>query len=419
MTVLLIHQSFVSPQEAGGTRHYELARYCVEHGIPFTIVASDLSYLTGERTVARRGIVAEQQIDGVRVLRAYTYPSFHRSFVWRAVSFLSFMLTSVWTALRAGPVDLVIGTSPPIFQAFSAWIVAFIRRRPFLLEIRDLWPEFAVDMGVLTNRRLIALARWLERFLYARATHLLVNSPAYRDYLLGKGIPASKISVIPNGVDPSMFDPAADGQRVREEYGLKRQFILTYAGALGLANDIPTILKAADALRDRTDIHFLIVGDGKERRNLEAWASQHQLPNVTFTGSRPKAEMVDFLAASDACIATLQNIPMFRTTYPNKVFDYMAAGRPTLLAIDGVIREVVEAAHGGIFVQPGDAGALVRATLRLVDDPAGAKGMGLAARAYVVEHFDRAAQAEDFARLVRQILQRRTRGGRTDVSPSR
>ena len=383
MHTLLIHQAFTSPKEAGGTRHYELANHCVGQGDCFTIVASDLSYLTGQQTIARRGLYTEQSLDGVRVLRSYTFPSLHRSFFWRIISFISFMFTSVVASLRAGQVDLVMGTSPPIFQAVSAWLVAAIRRRPLLLEIRDLWPEFAVDMGVLKNPVLIALARWLERFLYARAAHLLVNSPAYKTYLIEKGVPEAKISLIPNGVNPEMFNPDAKGEKFRREWGLDGQFVVTYAGALGLANDIPTILKAADRLRDKPDIQFVLVGDGKERQNLEAQARQLELPNLIFTGSRPKSEMTEILAASDVCVATLKNIPMFSTTYPNKIFDYMAAARPTVLAIDGVIRQVIESAGGGVFVPPGDDVSLAAAVCALSEDREAARQMGMSARSYV------------------------------------
>lgn len=406
--VLLIHQVFVSPNEAGGTRHYELARHLVQQGHEFTIVASSLSYVTGKPVTDRKGIIQEAVVDGIRVLRAYTYPSLHKSFFWRTISFLSFMLTSLWAALRAGQIDLVIGTSPPIFQAVSAWLVAFLRRRPFLLEVRDLWPEFAIDIGVLKNPVLIKLSRWLERFLYARATHILVNSPAYRDYLLRKGLPEKKITLIPNGVDPDMFVPYADGRKIREQFQLGDKFVVTYAGALGLANDVSTILHAADLLRDNRDIHFLLVGDGKERANLEAEARKLQLSNVTFAGAHPKSSIPDFLAASDACVATLRDIPMFRTTYPNKVFDYMAAARPTLLAIDGVIREVIEASGGGIFVPPGNPAALAGAIRDLSTDRERAQAMGQAARRYVVEHFDRKQQAIAFAELIERLVKQKS-----------
>lgn len=402
--VLLIHQAFVSPDEAGGTRHFELAKRLLAEGHEVTIVASDLSYLSGRRTAESRGLVTEQAIEGIRVLRAYTYPALHRSFVWRVVSFLSFMMTSVLAALRAGPVDLVMGTSPPIFQAVSAWAVAALRRRPFLLEIRDLWPEFAVDMGVLRNPLLIRLSRWLEGFLYARADHLLVNSPAYRDYLLARGIAPKKVSLIPNGVDPAMFDPDARGEEVRRELGLEGRFVATYAGALGLANDIPTILRAAQRLQqEEAPVTFLVVGDGKERPNLERLAGELGLRSVVFAGARPKSQMPAFLAASDACLATLKDIPMFATTYPNKVFDYMAAGRPTVLGIDGVIRQVIEAAGGGVFVPPGNEAALAAAVRSLADDPVRSRTMGQAARVYVAEHFDRSRQAEQFVRLIVRV----------------
>ena len=407
MRVVLIHQAFVSPDEAGGTRHYELGKRAVEQGIEFTIVASDISYLTGARTVGDEGRVSEQSFDGVRVLRAYTYPSLHRSFAWRVVSFLSFMLTSVRAALRAGRVDIVMGTSPPIFQAVSAWLVARLRRRPLLLEIRDLWPDFAIDLGVLRSRPLIRLSRWLERFLYARAAHLLVNSPAYRDHLLAKGVPPDKVTLIANGVDAAMFAPDSRGERVREALGVTNKFVVTYAGALGLANDVETILRAATRVGEHPQIHFLLVGDGKERARLEAHVRELNVANVTFAGARPKAEMPEILAASDACVATLKDIAMFRTTYPNKVFDYMAAARPTVLAIDGVIRRVIETARAGVFVPPGDDRALADAVLALNADRELAAEMGRSARAYVVEHFDRRQQANDFVALLRRLTESR------------
>jgi lipopolysaccharide/colanic/teichoic acid biosynthesis glycosyltransferase len=403
MRVVLIHQAFVAPDEAGGTRHYELAKRAVESGIEFTVVASDISYLTGQRTLAAEQGITEQNIDGVRVLRAYTYASLHRSFAWRIVSFLSFMLTSIRVAWRAGRVDLVMGTSPPIFQAVSAWLVALVRRRPLLLEVRDLWPEFAISLGVLRNLALIRLSRWLERFLYARAAHLLVNSPAYRDYLVDKGVPPDKITLIANGVDATMFDPDARGEQVRQAFGLTDKFVVTYAGALGLANDIDTILRAAARLGEHSHIHFLLVGDGKERASLESRAHEMNVTNVTFAGARPKTEMSGLLAASDACVATLKDIAMFRTTYPNKVFDYMAAGRPTVLAIDGIIRQVVETAGAGVFVPPGDDRALAETVLSLSADRHLAVDMGRRARAYVVEHFDRRQQANDFVALLNRL----------------
>lgn len=399
MHVLLIHQIFLSARDAGGTRHFEFARHCVQHGHRFTVVASDVSYLDGTRLGSGR----EEWIDGIRVLRARMLRGIHRSFAWRIVAFLSFMVSSVGTALRARPVDIVMGTSPPLFQAVSAWLVAALRRRPFLLEIRDLWPDFAIDMGVLKNPVLIWLARRLENFLYRRAAHILVNSPAYRDFLVGRGIEPGKVTLIANGVDPGMFDPAEHGARIRQELSLDGKFVVTYAGAIGPANDIPTLVRAAERLRDDDAVRVLLVGDGKDRPRVQQMIAERGLTNVLLAPPRPKSEMAQVLGASDACAATLLNIPMFAMTYPNKVFDYMAAARPVVLGIDGVIRQVVEDAGAGIFVPPGDDAALAEAVRRLKADRGAAAAMGRRGRDHVVRHFNRERHAVEFLELLGRI----------------
>ncbi|MFN8465846.1 MAG: glycosyltransferase family 4 protein [Caldilineaceae bacterium] len=400
MRVLLIHQAFSSPGQAGGTRHFELGKYLVAAGDHFTVIASKLTYLTGKSSA---NALAIETVDGMRIIRSYTLPVRQRGITCRIISFLSFMLSSLWSGLWAGPFDLVVGTTPPIFQSVSAWLIAYIRRRPFVLEVRDLWPEFAIDMGVLRQPFLILLARGLESFLYARATHIVVNSPAYRTYLIGKGVTPSKITLVANGVTPEMFHPEARGEEVRRHLRLEGCFVATYAGALGVANDIPTVLRAAKHLAYHENIRFMLVGDGRERHRLEQYAAAEGLHNVIFTGAQPKNQMGKYLAASDVCIATLQNIPMFTTTYPNKVFDYMAAGRPTIVAIDGVIRDVIESANGGLFVPPGDDMALAQAVLALSTNQEAVARMGLSARNYVVQHFNRAEQGKQFVKLLHAI----------------
>ncbi len=389
MKILLINQVFVSPEEPGHTRHFEMGKYLKDRGHELVIVASDLNYQTGQRTVARRGLYAEQSFDGVRVLRSYIYPAIHRSYFWRVIAFFSFMFSSIWTALRVRDVDLIIGTTPPIFQAVSAWLVAVARRKPFLLEVRDLWPEFGIGMGVLKNPVIIGLSRWLEAFLYKRATHILVNSPAYRDYMLAKGVSGGKVTCIPYGTDVEMFNPSVDGSFIRRKLNLEDKFVVLYAGALGQANDMDTLLRAAQRLKPYDKIHFVVFGDGKERARLEAEAKNKNLSNVLFAGARPKKDMPRIVASADLCLAILQNIPAFRTTYPNKVFDYMAAGRASLIVIDGITRELIESARGGVYVQPADDAMLAQKILELSQNPALVKEMGANAREYLVENLDR------------------------------
>lgn len=404
MKILLINQVFVSPNEPGHTRHFEMAKYLQQFGDELIIVASDMNYQTGQKTIQHRGLVAEQVIDGIRILRSSMVSAIHRSYFWRILSFFSFMFSSVIAAMRIKDVDLIMGTSPPIFQAFSAWFVAFIRRKPFLLEIRDLWPEFIVSMGVFNNPVLIKLARMLEIFLYRRATHILVNSPAYKEYIETKGIASEKITFIPYGADIKMFHPAVEASDIRTEFNLHDKFLVLYTGAMGQANDIYTILRSAKLLQEHNkNIHIVLFGDGKERPKLEAEAKNLLLENVTFAGVRPKHQIPAIVASADICLAILQDIPMFRTTYPNKVFDYMAAGKATILVIDGVIRQVIEDSQGGIFVHPGDALQLASTIIELSSQPEKIKTMGQNAHQYLIKNLNRTEMLAETRKLFLQM----------------
>lgn len=403
MKILLINQVFVSPEEPGHTRHFEMGKYLREHGHELVIVASDLNYQTGQRIVERRGLFAEQNFEGIRVLRSYMYPAIHRSYFWRVIAFFSFMFSSIWTALRLKNVDLIMGTTPPIFQAVSAWVVAALRHKPFLLEVRDLWPEFGISMGVLKNPTIIGLSRWLEMFLYKRATHILVNSPAYCEYMLTKGVPANKVTYIPYGTDVDMFNPSIDGSSIRKELDMDNKFVVLYAGALGQANDINTLLRAAERLKQYDKIHFALFGDGKERARLETEAKRMDLRNVTFAGTRPKKDMPFIVASADACLAILQDIPAFRTTYPNKVFDYMAAGRASIIVIDGITRELIESSRGGVYVHPADDAMLAQKILELSQNPAQVKEMGASAREYLVKKLDRRDKLNETLNLLKSL----------------
>jgi glycosyltransferase involved in cell wall biosynthesis len=312
------------------------------------------------------------------------------------------MVSSFWVGLRVKGVDLVWGTSPPIFQGLTAWALARLKRVPLLFEVRDLWPAFAVAVGVLENKALIRASEWLEGFLYRGADLLVVNSPGFITHVETRaGVP---VQLVPNGADVEMFDPDNTGERFRRQHGLARQFVALYAGAHGMSNDLEVVLGAADQLRDLDDLVFVLLGDGKEKPNLRARADALDLGNVRFLPSVPKYEMSDAVAAADACIAILKPIEMYKTVYPNKVFDYMAAGRPVLLAIDGVIREVVETAQAGVFVPPGDPQSLAGAIQSLYQDRQGARLLGENGRRYVATHFDRTALAEQLLDIITTLV---------------
>lgn len=416
MHVLLIHQAFVSGDEAGGTRHFELAQHLARQGHRVTIIASPVSYLTGKASLSPRDAVVSSSDGRVQIRRAWTYAALHRSFFTRVLSFLSFMVSSFIDGFRVREVDVVLGTMPPIFQAVSAYLLARARRIPFALEVRDLWPDFAIELGVLSNPVLIRASRWLERFLYVHADHLIVNSPGFAPHLCRVGANEKKIDLVPNGVEVGMFDPGDRGDAFRKELGLESRFVALYAGAHGLANDLGTILLAAKRLESHREVVFVLVGDGKERPNLVREAEELGLSNVRFVPAQPKSRMPGCLAASDVCLATLKPLPMFTTTYPNKVFDYMAAGRPTIVAIDGVIRDVIETAEAGKFVPPGDHEALAEAVLYYYNDSDMRHRDGTNARSYVGAHFDRPGQANKLAAVLEQAASRQPSAGADERS---
>jgi glycosyltransferase involved in cell wall biosynthesis len=351
------------------------------------VIASPVSYLTGKT----KSEGDANSVSGVTILRAATYTGLHRSFVHRLFSFLSFTVSSFFIGLRVKDVDIVYGTTPPIFQAVTAWALARLKHVPFVLEVRDLWPAFAEEVSVLRNGVLIAASRWLERFLYRQADRIVVNSPGFIEHIRARG--GKHVDTVPNGADVGMFTVEGEGANCRQQHGLQGKFVVLYAGAHGLSNDLGVVLDAAARLQDAPQIAIVLLGDGKDKPSLQARAQELKLAHVHFVPPLPKAQMAQALAAADACLAILKPVKLYGTVYSNKVFDYMAAGKPVLLAIDGVIRKVVEDAGGGVFVPPGDPAALADAMRGMAADPERARRMGTAGRAYVQQHFDRAALA--------------------------
>ena len=402
MHVLLIHQAFAALDEPGGTRHHEMARYLGEHGHRVTIIASPVSYLTGD-SVSRQAIWVTGQDGGkgVKILRAFTFHAIHRSFFHRVLSFFSFMISSFLIGLGVRDIDLVWGTSPPIFQGATAWALARLKKVPFLFEVRDLWPAFAVAVGVLNQPLLIYASEWLEKFLYHHADLVVINSPGFLEHVHSKG--AQRVELIPNGSDTTMFNPELNGDDFRRRHGLEGKFLALYAGAHGISNDLDVVLAASLRLQDWPDIAIVLLGDGKEKPTLMARARELGLTNLHFLPPIPKSEMPTALAAADACIAILKPIPMYTTVYPNKVFDYMSAGRPVVLAIGGKIQEVVEAASAGISVPPGDPTALAEAIKKLAANPKLRFGMGQSGRRYVEANFDRRVLASQLLSVMSDL----------------
>jgi glycosyltransferase involved in cell wall biosynthesis len=403
MHILLIHQAFAALDEPGGTRHHEFARFLADKGHRVTVITSPVSYLTGDAVHISNPDSGDPE-EKITILRVSTYQALHKSFVHRVLAFFSFMFSSFFIGLQVKNVDLVWGTSPPIFQGWTAWMLARLKRVPFLFEVRDLWPEFAIAVGVLKNPTLIKMSLWLEGFLYQHADKVIVNSPGYSDHVKNRG--GRSVELIPNGSDPEMFNPLDTGDDFRRKHRLENSYVVLYAGAHGISNDLAMILDAAKILMIKPDIRIVFLGDGKEKVNLQNQAATLYLTNVLFLPPVPKSEMASALAGADACIAILKPLDAYKTTYPNKVFDYMAAGRPVVLAIDGVIRELVEDAGCGIFCQPGDSKVVADAITILAESRDRGRAMGLMGRRYLEEHFSREVIAESLLKLLSEMTPR-------------
>lgn len=402
MHILLIHQVFVRPEDPGGTRHYDFARYLTEKGHRVTVLAGTRSYLTGEPLPADR---RERPFPGLEIVRCGVAAGERRGFAWRTIGYFSFMFSSLWAGLRTADVDVLWGTSPPIFQGWTAWLLARLKGKRWVLEVRDLWPDFAVQVGALRSRRLIALSEWLERFLYRHSDQIVVNSPGFVEHLRGAGVGGKEILIVPNGVDLERARPVSRGQGdvkatsarggippgslLREPHRLEGQFIALYAGAHGMANDLEQLVHAASTLKQDPRITLVLLGDGPQKAALQRQARAEGLKNLIFLPPVEEARVPALLMEADCGIAVLKAIPMFTTPYPNKVFDYMAAELPVVLAIDGAIRQVVEEAGAGIYVTPGHGAEIGQAIQRLADDRERAREMGRNGRRYVGVHFDR------------------------------
>jgi glycosyltransferase involved in cell wall biosynthesis len=412
MKILVIHQYYLMPGQPGGSRFNEMARLWVEQGHEVTVIAGNVDYSSGKTPKHYRGRWLLKEQDGpVTVWRCHVPESYARSYSGRMWAFFVFIFSAVTAVLRAERPDIIVATSPPLIVVVPALLAARLRRTPipWIFEVRDLWPETAITTGVLSRKSLLtSLLYALERWAYRFATRINVLTPAFREDILERGLAtANKIAFIPNGADLDQFQPGPLDNEVRRQLGWGNRFVVLYAGAHGRANAVRQLVDAAECLRDRPDILIACVGDGTERESLEALARDRRLENIVFLGPQPKNRMPLFVNGASAGAAVLQNNPTFRTVYPNKVFDYMACRRPTLLAIDGVARRMVcEEAGAGVFAEPENGAAIASAIRFLANNPVLCAEMGERGREWVVANVGRRTLALRYLELMADLVPR-------------
>jgi hypothetical protein len=333
--------------------------------------------------------------------------------VRRGLNFLSYLAA----AGAAGPLlrpraDVVIATTPQFFAGWAGLPVARAHGAPFVLEVRDIWPDSITAVGALKEGRVVRTLGTLERALYDAADHIVAVGEGYRQNMVGKGVPPGKIDVVTNGVDADLFVPRAPDEALRARLGFAPgTFVVTFAGTIGMASGLEVVLGAARRLREqsRDDIAFLLVGDGAVRADLERAAAAEGLTSVVFAGLVPRPELPAYLASSDACLVHFRKQELFGTILPSKFFEDAAMERPILLGFEGEARAMLEEADCGIAFEPGDAGALAAAAIRLADDRGACARFGTNGRAYVLDHFDRRILARDYLGILERVRADRRR----------
>ena len=410
MRILLIHQYFLEKGEGGGSRFNEMTQVWSKLGHKITVLGGMVNYTTGLKPARYKGkhyFKDNNFYPNVDVLRCHVSESYNVNFLGRLWGYFSFMFSAIWGGLRKtkGKYDIILVTSPPLFVGMTAYILSKIKRVPFVFEVRDLWPESAIDTGVLKNKLIIKLAFWFEKFLYKRAKFINVLTPAFRDKLIEKGIPAEKIKFIPNAADFTLSDKLSDfdGKAFKKELGLENNFVITYVGAHGVANHLIQLLDAAEYLRN-TNIVFQLIGSGMQKKMLVEETKKRALEaHIIFRDPVAKEEVFKYIIASDMGASVLKKVDTFKTIYSNKSFDYMSCKIPILLAIDGVSRELVENAQCGIYVEP-ENGKDIADKLKLIcKQPHELIEMGESGYCFAKKHFDREMLAKEYLSYLNEV----------------
>ncbi len=390
------HILFISPyyppeKAAPAVRISETAKLLVKRGYHVTVLTTVPNYPTGIVPPEYRGHLVQREVhEGVHVVRVWSYTSPNKGFLRRILAQLSFGCLAPLLGWKAsGYPDVIIVESPPLFDAIAARVLAWLKRCPFIFTVSDIFPESAVQLGVLHNRLLIRLSEWLEWSTYQRASLIWAVTEGIRETLIKRGLRPDKVFLLTNGVDTNRFRPLPQGQ-ARAELGWDDRFTVLYAGTHGLAHGLTTILDAAEQLRVHPDIHFIFVGDGAAKADLKAQAQERNLTNVTFLDLQPHDRMPLLLAGADVCLVPLRKVPLFEGALPSKMYEIMACARPMLLGVEGEARRLVEQEAGAaLSVEPENANALVSAILYLHGHPDLANLMGQRGRVFVEERFNR------------------------------
>jgi colanic acid biosynthesis glycosyl transferase WcaI len=405
MKILFVTHYFPPEVNAPANRTHEHCRRWVQDGHDVTVITGIPNHPRG---VVFDGYenrwLQEEQVDGIRVIRTWMYLAPNSGFLKRIANYLFFAITAVLASRRAGKPDLVIATSPQFFVGVAGAIIARVKRRPFVLEIRDLWPKSIVELGQLRKGPILSMLEALERWLYRSASGVVVNTRTFRDHIEARGVDPGQIELVYNGIDPSLFRPQPKNVELLERHGLSNHYTIAYVGTLGLAHGLTLVIDVAERLKHMPALRFVLIGDGADREKLEIDIETRGLENVKLLGLQPRDSMPDWIASIDVLLVLLRDLPVFETVIPSKIFEFLAQERPVILAAKGEIRRLMAEAGGALVIDPEVPDQLVSAIEEVMAHPEEAMARAAAGRRWVEEGYIRDELARKMAAFLERIL---------------
>lgn len=403
MNLIYIHQHFVTGEGSSGTRSYDIGRYLVEMGHRVTIVCGLHDQSSLPRAPWWR-LFQVHHVDGIKVIACNVFYSNKLAVSARLWSFLKFAVLATLACLKVPSADLIFATSTPLTVGIPARLGAALKRIPYVFEVRDLWPEDLLAAGRIKPGAQYKVWEWLERFSYAGAGKILLVSHGFHERLLERGFPPERLETIALGADGRLYSNVQPDLAYIEQHGLAGKTIAVYAGAHGDANGLIQVVDAAEHLRDRADIALVLIGDGKTRLQLKAAVAERALENVHLLDPLPKYKLPGVLAACHIGLMILRQISGPRRVLPNKLFDYMFSGLPTIVNFPGTTAELVESAGLGVASKPGSAEDLAMKIRHWADHPENRRAVGRHARDLARREYDRKTIAENVAAVFENCL---------------
>lgn len=401
MRILFLSDNFPPEGNAPATRLFEHATRWVRGGHDVTVITCAPNFPEGKLFPGYRNAWRQiEVIDGIRVVRVKTFITANEGFLKRTLDYMSFMLMGSVISLFERRPDIVVATSPQFFCAIGGWAVSVAKWRPFVFELRDLWPASITAVGAMKRGVVLRLLEHMELFLYRRAAAVVAVTHAFREDLVARGIDRGKIHVVINGVDLERYEPRPRDHELEREFGLRGRFVAGYMGTHGMAHALPKVLEAAEILLHRQDIVFFFAGSGAERARVEQLVRARNLHNVRLIPRQPKERMPALWSICDLSIVPLRNTPVFATVIPSKIFESMGMGVPILMSLpEGEATRIIQSTESGVCVAPEDPKAMADAIACLADQPDRVSRLRENARA-AAPRFSRDALALEMLRVL-------------------